>query len=301
MILFSENSWNFFNQYVFTFITDGLFRLFNYIPLNTSNIGNPFAFLDPMIQRSLDPALWKAIIYMLLSFKYTIVALVAIYSLISIFICFFEIVANFIVSFLVICILISIAPFFIMFCLFNYTRSIFNAWVNLILMNSFQPLILVLYVLALDQIMAYFTNAIIPDLCWNMWIPIAFYFDFDWIFLPFGVLYFPLTYIGIPFDGFYSYMPAGTNVFEALGLSLILFICAELSNKAIAFANEISANMFGTSTVTRAKGEVLPENISEDLVRGGFHKTAHNVESYLDRAANEVEGANKSKNKKKRR
>jgi type IV secretion system protein VirB6 len=174
-ILFSGNSWNFFNQYLFNLFLNGTNEMINVLIVNLGD--NPFAFLDPIFNQYTNPSFWISVLIQLCQFWTGIgfLALLVIVGACIFFASLLEIVMIYILSFILIAILIGLAPLFIPMILFSYTQEFVKNWLMLLLKSMLLPAILIFLALLFDQFMS---NVLQGALLSSQWGCLA-YFGFS--------------------------------------------------------------------------------------------------------------------------
>jgi type IV secretory pathway VirB6-like protein len=155
-VLFSENSWQFFNDYLFSMMLGGTAQLVGIFANSSSSVSNPFSFLDPAFNTYISSKFWLAILAQLLQIwnGLGLLAMLVIASMTLFFATLLEITMAYILSLIVIHILIGLAPIFIPFMLFSSTKSFFTNWISVIFKNMLQPAILITMILIFDQFMS---------------------------------------------------------------------------------------------------------------------------------------------------
>jgi type IV secretory pathway VirB6-like protein len=155
-ILFSENSWQFFNDYLFSMMFQGTNQLISIFTNSSSSVSNPFSFLDPVFNTYISSAFWLAILVQLVQIwnGLGLLALLVITSVTLFFATLLEIVMTYILSLIIIYILVGLAPIFIPLMLFTPTKSFFTNWISVIFKNMLQPAIFIALILIFDQFMS---------------------------------------------------------------------------------------------------------------------------------------------------
>jgi type IV secretion system protein VirB6 len=154
-ILFSSNSWEFFNTYLFSIFLNGTNQLINIFAGAPGSVANPFSFLDPVFNTYISAEFWKAIFIQLLQFwnGMGLLALLVLCGVVLFFSTLLEIVMSYVLAFILIYILVGLAPIFIPMMLFSSTKSFFVNWISIIFKNALQPAILIALILIFDQFM----------------------------------------------------------------------------------------------------------------------------------------------------
>lgn len=160
-ILFSDDSWNFFNTYLFNMLFNGANQLISIFTLTASDATNPFGFLDPIFDRYTALDFWVAIIVQLCQFwtGMGFLALLTIAGVTIFMAALLEVVMTYVICFILISILIGLAPLFIPMILFSYTAEFFKNWLTMLFKAMIQPAILIFLILMFDD----FMNSIIQS------------------------------------------------------------------------------------------------------------------------------------------
>ncbi len=168
-VLFSENSWQFFNDYLFGMMTKGTAQLIGIFTNSSSSVSNPFSFLDPVFNTYISPWFWLAILAQLVQIwnGLGLLAMLVIASVTLFFATLLEIVMTYILSLIVIYILIGLAPIFIPFMLFSSTKSFFTNWLSVIFKNMLQPAIFIALILIFDQFMSEVLRSTVVGNSWG--------------------------------------------------------------------------------------------------------------------------------------
>ena len=200
-MLIGDNSWEFFNQYLF----DAFIRGTDYIMTNvvglTSSTSNIFGFVDPIFDKYTDGDVWLLLFIQLLQIHngLTFVAIVTIYSLILYFRAVLEVIISYVMAYIGLSVMIALAPFFIILMLFEQTKSIFDNWLSTLFSYMIQPSILLIFFLLIDQIMSEQLLKVVVRACWGTLIPIEIGLDLTHMDIPINFS-FPIPFLpGIPF------------------------------------------------------------------------------------------------------
>ncbi len=169
LTLISPNSWDFFNNYLFSMFTHGGMELLNNMTGAVGAQDNPFRFLDrtvgmffrtDTITRMLAIAMTLPIgaVYVLLIIDAAIVYIIAVCRCII----------GFMMSFIAVALLLTMAPFFISFILFNSTKELFSKWLSLLFRYTLEPVIMILGLVMINEILVIVLHGIINmNVCWK--------------------------------------------------------------------------------------------------------------------------------------
>lgn len=224
-VLFSDNSWEFFNEYVFSLFLNGTNELINIFTSASSSTTNPFGFLDPVFDTYICPAFWFSLLVQLVQFWTGLgfLALLVIAGVTIFFATLLEIVVTYVLAFMLITILIGLAPLFIPMILFEYTKGFFINWLTLLFKYTLQPAILIFIILIFDEFMKNILNFAFVANTWGC------YKDFDINFSSMGLN------LNIPTEGFCLpfYIPRMNSAPQTAGA----FMTSWASNAAINWLN----------------------------------------------------------------
>ena len=193
----TPTSWDFFYNNVFKIFLEGMNYLFSNVVGLTSNINNPFGFVDVIFRKYTDHRLWVLLLSEVLSISngLTVLGIAVIIAILSFLSIVLEVVVAYVFAYVVIAVLISLAPLFILCMLFEYTRGIFDNWLSLMFNYMIQPTVLLIFFLLLDQLMTNQLNQAITRACWGYLLEFKLTIPMDWAGM--GTWTIPLG-LGIP-------------------------------------------------------------------------------------------------------
>lgn len=256
--LISPNSWQFFNNYLFSVFIDGMDSLISTIAggfmntaaagqiYNVTSVDNPFAFADETLNKLLSNATWTKMLAIAVTSPIGLLYFFGILAGMYFFIvAIFRAAIVYALSLFVIALLLIISPIFIVLWMFDFTKYYFNKWAMSLINYMFQPVI-VLTALSIFNVFVYSAlyNILHFSVCWHeVWgihttIPLGVTsFDLD---LPiihfFEVVHSPENTVGgAPYDA--SGAPMG------LFTILIFLILANAMLKLVDFMTEMVALM----------------------------------------------------------
>lgn len=281
-VLFTQNSWDFFNTYVFKLFTDGIDYLMTSVSGVTSSIGNPFGFIDPIFDRYTDPTIFALLFIQLLQIQLGLVffAIIAIYAMFLYLKAIVQVIVAYCVAFVGLAVMISLAPIFIAFMLFERTRSIFDNWLSLMFNYLIEPTILLIFFLLIDQIMAEQLLKTVARSCWGTLIPLAIYLDLNKVGIPLDFS-FSLPFLpGIPF-----YVPDILNtptvedmfskngtIAQIASSTFLLFAISKLAGGMTSFVNSLAqhlTNVYVEAAPGQKSSQTMAESILGDLGKIG--------------------------------
>jgi type IV secretion system protein VirB6 len=281
-VLFTQNSWDFFNTYVFRLFTDGIDYLMTSVSGVTSSVGNPFGFIDPIFDRYTDPTIFALLFIQLLQIQLGLVffAIIAIYAMFLYLKAIVQVIVAYCVAFVGLAVMISLAPIFIAFMLFERTRSIFDNWLSLMFNYLIEPTILLVFFLLIDQIMAEQLLKTVARSCWGTLIPLAIYLDLNKVGIPLDFS-FSLPFLpGIPFyvpDILDS--PTVEDMFSKNGTiaqiassTFLLFAISKLAGGMTSFVNTLAqqlTNVYVEAAPGQKSSQTMAESILGDLGKIG--------------------------------
>ena len=201
LLMFSDDGWYFFNTYLFNLFVEGTDYLMSSVVGETSEVGNPFRFIDPVLDRYTNPTFWALLGIQLLQIHNGLCffAILTIYSILIYYRAVIEVILSYVIAYIGMSVLISLAPFFIILLLFEKTKSMFDAWISSLFNLMIQPTILLIFFLLIDQMMAQQITNLVVRACWDILIPINIALDLNHLGIPISFS-FPLPFLpGIPF------------------------------------------------------------------------------------------------------
>lgn len=281
-VLFTQNSWDFFNTYVFKMFTDGIDYLMTSVSGVTSSLGNPFGFIDPIFDRYTDPTIFALLFIQLLQIQLGLVffAIIAIYAMFLYLKAIVQVIVAYCVAFVGLAVMISLAPIFIAFMLFERTRGIFDNWLSLMFNYLIEPTILLVFFLLIDQIMAEQLLKTVAKSCWGTLIPLAIYLDLNKVGIPLDFS-FSLPFLpGIPF-----YVPEildsptvedmfskNGTIAQIASSTFLLFAISKLAGGMTSFVNSLAqhlTNVYVEAAPGQKSSQTMAESILGDLGKIG--------------------------------
>ncbi len=200
-LLISENSWEFFNGYLFELFTSGTDELMRNVVGISSSTTNIFGFIDPIFDRYTNPRVWGLLFIQLLQIHngLFLIALMSIYSLLLYFRGILEVIIGYVIAFVVLSVMIGLAPLFIVFILFDQTKSLFDNWLSTLFNYMIQPTILLVFFLLIDQVISEQLLKVLVKAHWDTLVKIKVGLDLNHMYLPLDFS-FALPFLpGIPF------------------------------------------------------------------------------------------------------
>ncbi|RTK92053.1 MAG: hypothetical protein EKK61_06550, partial [Rickettsiales bacterium] len=277
--LFSENSWSFFNGYLFNMFILGIDSFMTQVSGVTSSVGNVFGFIDPIIDRYSNPKLYALLLIQLIQFPlgFTFFAIIVFYSMWIYFKAIMEVIISYCLAFVGMAVMISLAPFFITFILFERTKGMFDNWISSLFSYMIQPTILLVFFLLIDQIVSEQLMQTVMRACWGILIPLSFTIDLNSVGIPINFS-FTLPFLpGIPFyipDIFVSesindlFAPNGT-IMSVASSTFILFSVSKLAGGLVEYVSAIVQSLTQVSMGGRLSSDgkdVNPvKNIMSDM------------------------------------
>lgn len=251
--MFDSNSWQFFNDRVFTLFLDGMSYLVVSITGVNSSVGNVFGFVDIIFDKYTNPTIWKILAVNLLQFYngMTYLAILMIEAILGYLLAVIDVVIAYVMAFLTMTVLISLAPLFIVAMLFERTRTMFDNWMSLLFNYMIQPTVFLAFFLLMDQIITNQFSQTALKVCWGMLINFTFDLDlgligipirirFDLPFLPGFPFFIPLLGelgMGVPFED-------GDTVLTKIAGAVLMFkIYAQISQGLIEYVTDLTAEI----------------------------------------------------------
>ena len=268
----NSTSWEFFYTHVFRIFLEGMTYLFVNVVGLTSNVNNPFGFVDVIFEKYTDPTLWTLILAEVLSFGngLTVVGIAVIFAILSFLSTVLEVVISYVFAYVVIAVLISMAPLFIICMLFERTRGIFDNWLSLMFNYMIQPTVLLVFFLLLDQLMTNQLNQVLTRACWG-WM-VALDLTFDLSFMGLGTVKIPMG-LGIPAlipQVSSDVVPGPTNesassIMGILGAALMFCIYSRVAEGMGAYVTQIVSTLTGAQSSSSTQGGGAPQAIAKQI------------------------------------
>lgn len=163
--LFSDMSWSFFYDYLFSNFLNTSDKLINAVMNDTAIVGNIFGFIDPMINKYFDKSLWTIIgVYIMWAgYGYIFAAGFLMAGIFFFLRAIVTIFISYLLAYLSLCVMIAMGPLFITAILFERTKDYFDNWISLMFGYMIQPFIIMTFMLFIDQITAdLLVNGLLP-------------------------------------------------------------------------------------------------------------------------------------------
>lgn len=178
--LLNEKTFEFFNDYVFDFVTgftdDIISNMAGYSMFSGSTtISNPFMFLNEVMTKVFLSSTFIAQVLALLSMGingviYFILIFVCVVILVIVL---FKAIAVYLMAFMAITVLIGLAPLFLTFILFEKTAHLFDNWVKFMFRYMLEPVVLLAGIIILTQLFTIYLDFVVGySVCWKCAIPI---------------------------------------------------------------------------------------------------------------------------------
>lgn len=180
--LMNENTYDFFNNYVFDFVTsfsdEIIANIGGYSTITDSNstITNPLIFLDNVMTKIFHSTTFKAQVMALVAmgtngFLYFIIVFI---TIIIVIIASLRAIAIYIMAYVAIAVLIGMSPLFLSFILFSFTRGLFENWIRFTFRYMIEPVIVLAGLIILVQLFTIYLDIIIGySVCWKCAIAIT--------------------------------------------------------------------------------------------------------------------------------
>lgn len=168
-ILFSSQSWTFFNTYLFDTILRGTNYLILVFTGQDATSMTPFTFLDPIFNTYISSAFWGSILAQLPQIwnGLTFIAIITVMGMSVFLTALFEVVMTYVLAFITIYILIGIAPLFIPLMLFSATSQFFYNWIKTLVKSMLVPVVFIVLILTFDTFIHQVLNSTIVSNHWG--------------------------------------------------------------------------------------------------------------------------------------
>jgi type IV secretion system protein VirB6 len=250
--LMNDRTFEFFNTYVFDFVTgfsDEIVANMSGYSMFSGNteISNPFVFLREVMTKIFLSSTFAAQIMALLSMGFN-----GIFYFIIVFLCLcivvvvtFKAIAVYMMAFMAITVLIGIAPLFLTFILFERTWYLFDNWVKFTIRYMLEPVIVLAGIIILTQLFTIYLDYVIGySVCWKC--ALAFKLPFPQIE---GIT---PAFLDVPIFCLYWFAPWGFDSSSGeMGLNMqnfvVLLMIAYCMWGYIDFAHKLVARLAGGS------------------------------------------------------
>ena len=270
--LISDNTFNFFNLYLF----DLIFNATAEIMTSIIGVGNNLeGALSSYFHSVYDLIFAEIFSIQLLALLGTglnglILFVLVVIALIFFLIAVFEFVVVYVLSSVSVAVLLSLAPLFLTFMLFDFTKHLFDNWLRYILRYIFEPVIMFIGVFFLTQMFLIYIDYVLGySVCWKCNAPFQIPFlDAFFPFLanlktvPIFCIYWlsPWGYDAIS----YNFASALTNVVSLFCIAFCALKYAGMSTKVCDSIFGPSAGSFGTAgSVSKELSRGAVENIEK--------------------------------------
>lgn len=178
--LLNEKTFEFFNDYVFDFVTgftdDIISNMAGYsIFSGSTTISNPFMFLNEVMTKIFLSSTFIAQVLALLSMGINgVIYFILIFvCIIIIVIVLLKAIAVYLMAFMAITVLIGLAPLFLTFILFEKTAHLFDNWVKFMFRYMLEPVVLLAGIIILTQLFTIYLDFVVGySVCWKCAIPL---------------------------------------------------------------------------------------------------------------------------------
>ena len=258
------DSWTFFNDHLFNFFIDGPKFL---IGAMTSGVGSSgdFAFMDGILYRFGVSQTWIQLLALLFSGPVGWISVILIFWGLIVLVQFlFQAIVIYLISIITIALLLSIAPYFLICVLFKRTKSIFDAWIKVLLQTAMQPVLIfsciALLINAINNVIYAMLNFEVCDACvYNIDLKITTLCILSFP-LPVGII--PMTVINDTVRELYN---TGEPILLGLpGPVFNILIFVALANAARDFvlnSGEMCSIMFGAFTNLSEVGSTAAQSL----------------------------------------
>ena len=275
--LLQPDSWKFFCGYLF----DGFIKGIDYLMINatgaSSEKGNMFAFIDPILQRYMNWKVWVILGIQLLQIFNGgfIIALMGIASIYYYVIAILIMISYYLVTFVSIAVMISIAPIFIVMILFEQTKSMFNNYISTLFSYMIQPTIMLVFILMLDKIVSYQLSNILVKCEWGVLFSLGLHF----ILLQRHIDIDLSDYIPIPFIFYWPfYIPSynnseGGNIVTVFVSALLLVVLSKMIFNIIGFVDRIMGQVANVA-LPRTQGSFRERDDAASSLFDDIHQSS---------------------------
>jgi type IV secretory pathway VirB6-like protein len=250
LAVISGNSWTFFNTYLFDAFTNGLPYLASIASGGDGSVTDLFSFADVATEYLTNLGVWARI--WTFTFLYPVgwyIFLIILYSVLTFCIALLEAFIAYLVAMTAIALFIAMGPLFIILVLFNYTRSIFDNWVKLMVSFLLTPVILFSCIGVVSNLVLNALNNLLLESEFRCVIPI----------------YIDIGIVNIDVVCFSVLIPNPSDILNIICLTIVLFILTNLLRKLPKFVEGVARFLSGgpaSATITQVAANVKSSAIS---------------------------------------
>lgn len=275
--LIRDQSWQFFNDYLFNAIVNGGSDLIN-MARGQENLVNPnvFGFIEKTTKIFFSPInLLKIFAFMFTGLSGFVLAILLYYSVYVFAKAILNCVKIYCLSFAFIGILIALAPIFLPFMLFHITAKLAEKWFRLLIRYMLEPVIIIIGVIVInDLIYVIAKNLFAFSICWKCAIPvkigfnvISTFFHTNTLFCIPGLLPWGIDNLGGGMDLYSSngITPVIVHIPKLIGLILIIKLMES-------YVSSIGSHITSFLTETHGLTVSLTQAVGvKDLISRGEH------------------------------
>jgi len=247
--MFDSNSWEFFNERVFTIFLDGMSYLAHAVTGVTSSVGNIFGFVDVIFDKYTNPDLWLVLLVQLLQLHngMTFVSILFIEAILTYLMAVIDVVVSYLMAFVTMTVLISLAPIFIVCMLFERTRGMFDSWMSLLFNYMIQPTVLLIFFLLLDQMMSNQFSQTAMNVCWGMLVDLLIDIDLGFMRIKFDLPFIPFIPFFTPALAVMSitcpFVSLGGEMMQVVAAVLMFKIYSQLASGLVEYTTNLVADI----------------------------------------------------------
>ena len=261
-MVLDPQSWNFFNDYLFSLFTTGNeYLIASVVGDDSPDKVHVFGFVDDAFNVFFQYNTWLRLAAVMLSMVGIICLPILIYVIISYLFIMARVLVSYMLCIAMISILLSIAPIFIVMILFSRTKKFFDNWIKSLFEYTMYSALLFLVFYFISTIFVEMWIAIISyDICWGGVIPL--YVDFNTL-LNTGSNIIPKLDIGCV--QWFRPVEGAALLYSLLVQSLLLIVMVGVLRGFVGHVAEISSEITGIrgggadgieSTIFSVEGDV---------------------------------------------
>lgn len=181
-MLLTDRAFHIFHHYLFSFFLNGAEQLITSVTNVTSQEGNIFGFIDPILTKYFDRNLWRIIFtYLMHIFSgHILISIILILGIFKFLRALLGVFISYVMAFVSLSVMMALGPLFIIAMLFEKTKSYFDNWIGLMFGYVIQPTIVMIFILFLEQISTPILEGALLDICpqrldgFSLYLPIPF-------------------------------------------------------------------------------------------------------------------------------
>ncbi|NRA74037.1 MAG: type IV secretion system protein [Rickettsiales bacterium] len=234
LTLLTENSYSFFNKYLFKLFTDGSYELLSIVTNPYCDDGgseqvNFFYFFNYIIDTLFSKYFFQLLTAMLFSYPVGWTCIVVLLTaMVKYLFAVIKAIIAYLIAFTAVALLIALAPLFIVLILFDNTRELFDNWMKALVMFALQPVVLFAGILFITIFINEIVQEVFTTIQWSKVLQIYINFGSGMKFTIFAFYWYTLS--------------VSLSFFASL---IVLYLCVDLLGKLPRYVEAIMFKLIG--------------------------------------------------------